>query len=366
MMRRAVLGLACSLAAGAGALGKKKKKKEEETQTLPLLKELPQALTADARRLVFHVTPLSGKGLLSQQIRDALKAIHRASGGAPVVKLRAFVAGTGDLRRVRDLVSATFTERREPLPVLSLVQAGGLPMTGAQIAFEAVTEARKPVNPHGLAFHSAQAAYDADPLAPVEPLAAQAGARLREALRAAGAGASGVVKLTCFLSSFERLDAVRGPLLAEYPSAAVLFVQARRAPDRAMAALEAVARLAQAPARPVEFVRPDPAAGESLAVRIGAAQLVLTGTQVAFGYQENDARLAFGRLARSLEQAGTRIGRTVFAHYYPLSPGIETQVRKLRREIFASGDPPASTIMPLEGLPSIEAGFAVDVVAVKQ
>ena len=362
MRRRALLGLACSLAAGAGALGRKKK--EEETQTLPLLKELPQALTADARRLVFHVTPLSGKGLLSQQIRDALKAIHHASGGAPVIKLRAFVAGSGDLRRVRDLVSATFTERRLPLPVLSLVQAGGLPLVGAQIAFEAVAEGRKQVNPRGLAFLSAQAAYDADPLSPVDPLAARARASLREALRAAGAGPSGVVKLTCFLSSLERLDAVRGPLLAEYPAAAVLFVQARRAPDRAMAALEAVARLGQAPARPVEFVRPDLEAGESLAVRVGAAQLVLTGTQVAFGYQENDTRLAFGRLARSLEQAGTGIGRTVFAHYYPLSPGIAAQVRKLRREVFAN--PPASTIMPLEGLPSMEAGFAVDVVAVKQ
>src|SRR6185369_14929729 len=80
----------------------KKPKKEEITQTLQLPKELPSAVIGETRRLTFHVTPLSGRGLLSAQIRDALKALTRETGNNPVLKIRAFVAGSGDLRRVRD------------------------------------------------------------------------------------------------------------------------------------------------------------------------------------------------------------------------------------------------------------------------
>src|SRR5438309_1635716 len=102
-----------------------KKKKKEVTQTLQLPKELPATVTGETRRLTFHVTPLSNRGLLSAQVRDALKALARDTSGSTVLKIRAFVAGSGDLRRVRDLVSESFTERKQPLPVLSLVQAGG-------------------------------------------------------------------------------------------------------------------------------------------------------------------------------------------------------------------------------------------------
>ena len=100
----------------------KKKKKEEETQTLQIPKELPAAVMGDPRLFTFQVTPLSAKGLLSQQIRDALKALTRLTGGGTVLKIRAFVAGSGDLRRVRDLVSETFTERHQPQPALSLIR----------------------------------------------------------------------------------------------------------------------------------------------------------------------------------------------------------------------------------------------------
>src|SRR6185369_14569252 len=103
------------------AAPQRKKNKEEETQTLQVPKELPTAVVGETRRLTFRVTPLSAKGLLSQQIRDALKVISRDAGGETVLKIRAFVVGSGDLRRVRDLVSESFTERRQPLPALSLI-----------------------------------------------------------------------------------------------------------------------------------------------------------------------------------------------------------------------------------------------------
>ncbi len=59
-----------------------KKEKEPETQTLPLPPEPPAAVSAETGKLAFHVSPLSSKGLLTQQVRDALKALDRVNGGA--------------------------------------------------------------------------------------------------------------------------------------------------------------------------------------------------------------------------------------------------------------------------------------------
>ena len=59
-----LLALVCALAAALlSGLAWGKKKKEEETQTLQLPKDPPAALTAETRRLIYQVTPLSGKGL---------------------------------------------------------------------------------------------------------------------------------------------------------------------------------------------------------------------------------------------------------------------------------------------------------------
>src|SRR3981081_4919653 len=100
-MRRFKLPVALlALAVSIYPLLAKKKKPEEITQTLELPKDPPATVTAETSRLVFHVSPLSAKGLLSQQVRDALKALLKSSGGASIVKLRAFVAGCGERSRV--------------------------------------------------------------------------------------------------------------------------------------------------------------------------------------------------------------------------------------------------------------------------
>ncbi len=125
------------------ALPAQRKKKDEETQTLQLPKELPSSVTGETRRLTFYVTPLTNKGLLSPQIRESLKALAHEVGSDTVLKIRAFVAGSGDVRRVRDLVSEVFSDRRLPLPVLSLVRSGGLPLEGAQVVLEAIAQSQE-------------------------------------------------------------------------------------------------------------------------------------------------------------------------------------------------------------------------------
>jgi enamine deaminase RidA (YjgF/YER057c/UK114 family) len=346
----------------------KAKKKEEQTQVLQLPTELPAVTTGNPRRLTFHVTPLTGKGLLTHQVREALKALSRELGSETVLKIRAFVAGSGDVRRVRDLVSEEFSERKRPLPALSLVRAGGLPMEGAQVVLEAIGEAHKDVNPHGLAFFSAQAAASDSPLDAAAPLVRKALAQLGLAVKAAGATPQSVLRVTCFVSSLADVAATRSLVDNEYPHAALNYVQTQRSPGSALAACEAVARLATDPAAPLQFLNPDGLpreSGQASIALVNTPEVVLTGTQVSFGYQPRDTRLAFDRLQKELTQAGISPGKVAFADYYPLSLDIAGQVRQVRAEVFDAARPPAGTLLLFEGLPSMDAGFAVDAVAVK-
>jgi enamine deaminase RidA (YjgF/YER057c/UK114 family) len=356
------LGLAgcLMLAAGASAQKKPKPKKEEITQTLQLPKDLPPAVTGETRRLAFHVTPLSARGLLSAQVRDALKALTRETGANPVLKIRAFVAGSGDLRRVRDLVSEVFTDRKAPLPALSLIQSGGLPLEGAQVVLEAISQTKKDVNPLGLVFLPAPVVTSDNPLDPVEPLAAQSLERLKAALKAARSEPSDVLRVTCFLSSLDNLAAVRKLVEADYPRAALNYVQTQRSPVRAVAACEAVARLTWNTGSRVQL---QPQEGEPQAALVAAPRVVLTGTQVSYGYQESNSRLAFERLQKVLESSGVSGRDVVFAHYYPLADPLAAQVRKLRPAFFPAS---AASLVLFEGLPGLDAGFAVDVIAAKE
>src|SRR5689334_25311329 len=99
-----IASLSVLLAALCGAVSasqKKKKNEEPKPQVLPLPKELPRAQVVDSRTLSFRVTPLLKTGRLSVQIKDTLANLMRDTHNATVVKLRAFVAGAGDSRRVQ-------------------------------------------------------------------------------------------------------------------------------------------------------------------------------------------------------------------------------------------------------------------------
>ena len=364
---RLFLAVACALSILAAA--PQRKKKEEQTQTLQLPRELPGAVVGETRRLTFHVTALSAKGLLSQQIRDALKAVTREAGNETVLHIRAFAAGSGDLRRVRDLVSEYFTERKQPLPSLSLIQSGGLPLEGAQVVFEFIASGRKELHPFGLVFLSPQPAYSENPLDPIPPLTTKALAGLRQTLKASGSDPADVLRVSCFFSSLENVAASHQQVQAEFPKAMVNFVQTERAPSRAVAACEAVASLKWNTGTPLHMLNAEGIhveAGESQAALVAAPQVVLTGSQVSFGYEEKDARLALDRLKRALDAAGASVHDVAYAHYYPLSLGIANQVRKIRAQFFDSARPPAGSLLVFESLPSMDAGFAVDVVAVKK
>jgi enamine deaminase RidA (YjgF/YER057c/UK114 family) len=298
-----------------------------------------------------------------------LRALTRGARGATFVKIRAFVAGSGDMRRVRDIVSEMFTDRRQPLPALSVVQVGGLPLEGAQVVLESTAVARRPVNPNGLAFISGQAVTSPGPLDPVLPLAEKAIVNVGTAVRAAGAQPADVLRVTCLLSSLEGLGQIRAVMAKQFPPAVANYVQLRRAPAHAVAECEAVARLRAKPAGPLLFLNPDglpKSPNYSQLALVGAPRVVLSGTQMAFRFQEADARLAFERLGKSLEEGRTSMRDVAFASIYPLSDSIAALVRKVRFDYFDKSRPPAATMLPFEGLPSMDASFAIDVVAIQR
>jgi enamine deaminase RidA (YjgF/YER057c/UK114 family) len=107
-------------------------------------------------------------------------------------------------------------------------------------------------------------------------------------------------------------------------------------------------------------------AGSPTAVFLVTPHAVLSGTQVSFGYQEQDARLALDRLGKALESLGVSLPDVVLARFYPLSRRIEEQVRQQFPVFFARANPPAPIFTQFEGLSSSDASFAVDVVAAKE
>jgi enamine deaminase RidA (YjgF/YER057c/UK114 family) len=323
---RMAIGVVCLSAALSGA---KKKNPDDITQTLELPKDPPAVSVGETKRLIFSVSPLSGKGLLSQQTRDAIKTILKENGNIPAVHIRAFVAGSGDVRRVPQIVSEVFTEKKLPLPSVSVLRVGGLPLDNAQVVLEVVSVAKKEVSPAGLRFLSGELVTGGDGATSPRPLLDNALGSL--ATKAAGSQA---LQVTCYVSQLNQASELNGAITARFPGAAVDLVQSQRAPWRAFANCEAVVRGGDGPAR-----------------------IAFTGTRVAFGAAEKDATLAFQRLDRDLADAGATPADILQTNVYPLSQDIETIVRRVR----PVGAPVNNIVF--EGLASMDAGFAVDAIA---
>jgi enamine deaminase RidA (YjgF/YER057c/UK114 family) len=347
--------------------GKKKKPEEEITQTLELPPEPPSAVTAETARLVFSVARMSSKGLLSQQVREGLKALLKTHKRDRIVKIRAFVAGSGDMRRVQPIVSEVFSDKHLSLPTLSVVQVGDLPMQGAQVVLEAIAESRKAVNPYGLAFISGQSASSDQPLLKVAPLVQESIGKLNAALQSVGLSSKEVLRVTCFCSSIDDVNQIRRAVATQFPKAALDYVQQQRAYTRGHVECEAVARLLAPVGEPLRFVNPESLSKSpnySQIALVGARRVVLTGTQLAFRYQDSDVRLAFERLRKALEEVKASFSGVAMSSVYPLSAFMSEKVQDLRFEFYDKSSPPASTVVLFQGLPALDASFAVDVVAV--
>jgi len=348
-----------------------KQKKEEElpTQVLELPQEPPLAVAVDTARLSFLVSPTYARGLLSQQIRDALRALLAQAGQASIVKIRAFVAGSGDSRRVAAIVSETFTERRQPLPAVTTVQVGALPGAGVQVVLEAAALSRRRLNPSGLAWSAAFAAEQNALTSRMLPLVRRLLPEIKSALSGAGLGGRDALALTCYLSSLDDVWDVRSVLAAEFPAAVLNLVQPERAPYRSSVACEAVLRLnseiaAENGWRAIRTAQPRQLEAGSDLVLVSSPQVILTGAQLAFGLEEKDAKLAFQRLERTLAQHHSSLKQAVALKHFVLSRGIGRQAVRAVSDFLAEEKLPTIAVIPCVGLPALDVSFAVEAVAV--
>jgi enamine deaminase RidA (YjgF/YER057c/UK114 family) len=294
---------------------KKDKKTELPNQALEQLPQPPLALPADGTKLSFLAAPLSNSGLLSQQTRDALKWMIGQARGAQFVRLRAFVAGSGDLRRIPQLIGEAFAEKHLSLPVVIALQVGALPLEGAQVQLEAILQQGRAVNPGGVSFAAFGAESSQDALAKLK----QAG----ELLRA-----------TCYVPALE----------GHAPLEGVVWIQPQRLPAQTTTWCEGVVRLAGAamPAQPLAF----------------------SGAQLAFSYSEEDARLAYERLEKTLKSANSTLKNAVFLSFYPLSAQLAELARRTGPSYLDSAHRPAGVrTVVFEGLPSMDGSFAIEAIA---
>lgn len=305
---------------------------KQNTQTLKLPQDPPLVAIGETARLVFHVSPLSSQGLPSQQVRDALKAVLKLNGGAPIVHVRAFSAGNGDVRRIPQIVSDVLGERHGPLPSVSVLQVGALPLEDAQIVLETVSVGKKDVNKDGVTFYPAETAVATEPTMPLKPLLQKAIDQL-----AAKMGGKPALAVTCFASELEGAEELLHMVTAAFPGAAVNLVQPRRLAWQTEASCEGVSR------------------GAACA---GAARIAFSGTQVAFGTEEKDAAVAVQRLDRALTEAGAApAANAELLRIYVLSPATTAFARKQ-----ITGAVPVASVS-VEGVGPVSAGFALDAVS---
>jgi hypothetical protein len=319
----------------------KKHDDEPKTEVMPLPPQLPMALAADTQTLDFHISPLLGTGGLDAQIRRSLNDLIRDTHGETIIKLRAFVSGAGDARRVGAETGQIFTDHKLPLPVVSIVQVGALGGESAEVVIEAVVATKRDINPNGLAFFSGQSA----------PSFRQAAERLAESARAASVPAGHVLTCTCFASILGDYASMRAALQSEFPNSAINIVQPLREPGDGAATCEAVGQLSAPPRNgPVEWL------SKARATLVNSPQLVFTGLQLTFGNYLDDAHEAFLRLERAVS-AVQPVEAPVEIDAFALDSYAAAALSK------TTTAPPATfTVESVEGLPAIDASAGIEAV----
>jgi enamine deaminase RidA (YjgF/YER057c/UK114 family) len=83
---------------------------------------------------------------------------------------------------------------------------------------------------------------------------------------------------------------------------------------------------------------------------------------MAFQDRDQDLRLAYGRLGRALETMKAAFPSTLMLDVYSPNPATAQKAAALAREFLGSASPAESTLI-VEGLPSLDATVAIELVA---
>ncbi len=334
--------------------------------------EFAPVVTVETARVQFHTAPLRSGGDAAEQTRQALDYLRGQLSDGELVKLRAFVKDAADAAAVRAAIWRRLGGKHPP--ALTLIEVGDLPRPGARLALEAVSVSPRVVNPGGLLFISGQAASASrEKPVPVNELARRSLDQLRLAVAGGGAAPADLVRVTAYVSSLENFPEVRSLVEAFLgpASAPLAFVQIHRQPSRPVVEIEAIARLKPAPqAAKVEWLNPAGLAASTnytQAIAVRSRRLAMSGaflaTTTSPGAMETQTHEAFRRLAAALDAAGAAVGQVVFSQVFPVSDEAAALVRKVRAEYYDRSRPPASTMLPFQGVATSGGFFAVETIA---
>ena len=313
----------------------------------------PRSLVGGTEYLEFHASTPSASGSLQTQARIALRMLLRNHQGAKIVKLRVFALGT-ELSAVEQIVSTTFTSKKRPLPVLSLIGVAGFPKPGQRLVVESVAVGKKRINPFGVAF-----------LAGVQsPRGDQAISGLAQVARGSGIAMPNVTRVSCFYQSPEQAMAAKTAISDTFPAAESSFVLSVATDAKPVIECEGVARL---PATIPEGIRYFNLPGTktspyfSRAALVSTPNLIFTGAEMALGDSEPAVREPFERAKKAVEQLGGKLPDVVMYRNYWLTSSARERNRAVRTDYFGQTVPAATGVF-FTGLSSPRATEAIELV----
>ena len=152
-----------------------------------------------------------------------------------------------------------------------------------------------------------------------------------------------MVQVTCFVGDLSQVGNARAAVASAFPGAAANFVQLTRLAVEPEISCEGVGRLQKPGTSP--------------------ARLVFTGTQMAFGEKEQDLRLAYARLGRALETMKASYADALVMSVYSLNQAMADKAAALAPEFLGVRRVLAGSTQIVEGLPSLDATVAIELVA---
>ncbi|MEO5799949.1 MAG: hypothetical protein ABIS00_10975 [Gemmatimonadales bacterium] len=312
----------------------------------------PEALVAETARLEFHVaTPAHGS--LDTQVRTAMQELTTKHRGARFIKLRVF-ANPADLATIRAKINGFIGNAHALPPVISLVGVAGFPDTAQRVAIEATISTNGTVNPYGLGFLAGVAS----------PAGDRTIAGLARITREMTIPDSNVLRISCFYEQADQADSARAAISSTFPKAEALYVFSFAKSVKPLIECEAMARLANAPAQPVQYFN---RAGITASPNYSQAAFVATPKVIFVASQEagEPTDSAFTAVFEWMQAAVTPLGASladiVLGDYYWLTPEARDISRTVRVR-YSGGTVPAATGVFFAGLASGSTGAGIDVV----
>ena len=344
-----------------------KPKEEEKPQVLEIVPDAPDSVKAETSRLAYLPLPVEERGLLSRQVEESMKNLRRLLRKRKVLRITAWVGGTGDTRRVSSSIRELLARWRLPIPAITVVRVGVLPNRAARVAFDVEVEESETVNPHGLMFLAGVRSVAPEFRYDVSAELNQSLDTLSERLGGEAAKPEDVLRARCFVSLTEDLQPLELAMRTRFPKAQLRLLQSVRSSSESYAQCDLVARLSAPPSQTVEARVLTPRENDppiTSLIKTNAPNVVLTSAQLGFRATDADLALAFERLEATLKTAGTSLSNAVQLSILAESTNLGLRTETQGRKYMNRNHDPAILRVAVEGFPALDATLSLDAIAI--